>query len=50
MLARVLPIVLPIVLPSVLPTVCSIQSLERLASVEVLPLLNTDPVVNIVIC
>ena len=33
----------------VLPSVCSVQSLERLASVEALPLFNTAPVVNIVI-
>ena len=33
----------------VLPSVCSIQSLERLASVEALPLLNIAPVLNILI-
>ena len=32
-----------------LPIICSVQSLERLASVEALPLLHTAPVVNIVI-
>ena len=32
-----------------LPSVCSGQSLERLASVEALPLLNIAPVLNILI-
>ena len=39
------------VLARVLPSVCSVQSLERLASVEglLLPLFNTAQVVNILI-